>query len=317
MRSGPATKPESERERVITAAFTAHRPYLLDLAYRMLGDIGAAEDTVQEAFTRLLQADTQIEDARGWLIVVTSRLCLDQIRSTRARRDAVHAPQDLEPLIPLGAERPADPADRVTLDDSVRLALLVVMQRLSPAERVAFILHDVFALPFDQIALTVGRPVATCRQLAHRARGKIQHAQTRARDQVQGQRRPELGGAEHRAVVERFIAACATGDLGALTAVLAPDAAGEVLLGPDAATTPRVVHGGHRVARNLITFWGRGTASLVTHPAPGGPAVLAFADRRLAAVLVLTMRGEVIQKVHVIADPRIINLLSAQLTDPH
>jgi RNA polymerase sigma-70 factor (ECF subfamily) len=300
--------PESGRNQAISDAFTAHRPYLLDLAYRMLGEIGAAEDTVQEAFTRLLQSDAPIQDARGWLIVVTSRLCLDQIRSTRARRDAAHAPEDLEPLTPLAAARPPDPADRVTLDESVRLALLVVMQRLSPAERVAFILHDVFALPFEQIALTVGRPVATCRQLARRARGKIQRAEA--------DRRPAIGASEHRLVVEQFIAACSTGDLDALTAVLAPDASGEVYLGPDAARSPGVVRGARLVARNLLTFWGHGAASLVTHPAPGGPAVLAFADRRLAAVLVLTVRGELIGKVHVIADPRILALLSTQLPDP-
>ena len=117
----------------------ANRPYLVNLAYRMLGDVGAAEDVVQEAFVRWSAADG-VDDDRGWLTVVTSRLCLDQLRSAHSRREF---PGDVP-------ERPGagDPADRITLDDEVRLALLVVLQRLPPAERVAFVLHDVFGMPF-------------------------------------------------------------------------------------------------------------------------------------------------------------------------
>ena len=170
---------EQRRDEPVVEAWNAHRPYLIDLAFRMLGDIGAAEDVVQDAFSRLLRTSPgEVEDARGWLIVVTSRLCLDQIRSARARRERPHDASEIEfvgdgrPAASPGA--PLDPADRVTLDDNVRLALQVVLQRLSPAERVVFVLHDIFAVPFESIAQTVGRPAASCRQLARRARQKIE-----------------------------------------------------------------------------------------------------------------------------------------------
>src|SRR5215471_10881144 len=210
----------------IVQAFREHRPYLIDLAFRMLGDIGAAEDAVQDAFTRMLAADVgEIEDERGWLIVVTSRLCLDRIRSARTRRERPHDSAEIEFVAPPAAGRLADPADRVTLDDSVSLALLVVLQRLSPAERVVFVLHDIFGMPFPAVAETVGRAAPACRQLARRARQKIAEGQSGARFDV--------AAAEHRAVTEKFIAACASGDLEGLLAVLAPDAWGDIDLGPD------------------------------------------------------------------------------------
>src|SRR5215467_16086407 len=154
----------------IGQTYREHRPYLVDLAFRMLGDIGAAEDVVQDAFARLMRSGPgEIDDERGWLIVVTSRLCLDQIRSARSRREFARDPGDIEgAALPTRAEL-ADPADRITFDDSVRLALLVVLQRLSPAERVVFVLHDIFQMPFGTIAETVGRTLLACRQLATRA----------------------------------------------------------------------------------------------------------------------------------------------------
>jgi RNA polymerase sigma-70 factor (ECF subfamily) len=289
----------------LTQAWKDHRPYLVDLAFRMLGDIGAAEDVVQDAFSRLARADLAgIEDARGWLIVVTSRLCLDQIRSARMRREQAHDSMDIEFVSP-GSGRPADdPADRVTLDDNVRLALLVVLQRLSPAERVVFVLHDIFQLPFDAVARTLGKPAPTCRQLARRARQKIGDGH--------GGPRFSVDAAEHRQVTERFIAACTNGDLGGLLAVLDPSAWGTVDLGPDSPRTAQVITGAHRVARNLIRYWGQG-ATLVSHPIAGQPAVLGFTGRRLAGVLVFTMRGRLIQSVQVIADPRQLGFLNAQL----
>src|SRR5581483_8281044 len=141
----------------VSEAWRRHRPYVVNLAYQMLGDIGEAEDIAQEAFLRLSRADVnEIEDARGWLTVVASRLCLDQLRSARARYER---PGDIEEQ---PAPRRLDPADRVTLDDEIRTALLEVLRRLSPGERVAFVLHDVFGVPFDSISQTVGRPVGTC-----------------------------------------------------------------------------------------------------------------------------------------------------------
>ena len=301
---------EDQHDERVVQAWKAHRPYLVDLAFRMLGDIGAAEDVVQDAFSRLVKAmPGEIEDERGWLIVVTSRLCLDQIRSARARRERPHDASEIE-FVPAHTEpvgmgaAVADPADRVTLDDNVRLALLVMLQRLTAAERVVFVLHDIFGVPFDMVATTVGRPAATCRQLARRARQKIEDGQ--------GGARFDVGAAEHRQVTEKFIAAAAGGDLDGLLAVLAPDAWGDVDLGPGDPRARGVIHGAERVARNLLRFWGP-HATLVSHPVGGDPALLGFIDRALAGVLVFTMRGEKIQAVHVIGDPRKLSFLSSQL----
>jgi RNA polymerase sigma-70 factor (ECF subfamily) len=289
----------------ISQAYQDHRPYLVDLAFRMLGDIGAAEDIVQDAFTRLMAAKLgEIEDQRGWLIVVTSRLCLDQIKSARSRRERAHDASGIEFVVPPAGQALADPADRVTFDDGVRLALLVVLQQLSPAERVVFVLHDIFRLPFDAVAETVGRSAPACRHLASRARQKIAAGP--------GSARFDIASAEHRLVTEKFIAACSNGDLSGLLDVLAPDTWGDVDLGPAAARLDVVV-GAENVARNLLRFWGQG-ATLVSHHVAGQPAVLAFIRRELAGVLVFTMRGELIAGVHVIGDPRKLDFLSSQLT---
>jgi RNA polymerase sigma-70 factor (ECF subfamily) len=296
--------PGKQDDATISQAYREHRPYLVDLAFRMLGDLGAAEDVVQDAFARLLRADVgEIDDERGWLIVVTSRLALDQIRSARSRRERAHDPGDIEFAAPRAQPALADPADRITFDDSVRLALLVMLRKLSPAERVVFVLHDVFRMPFDTIAQTVGRPTASCRQLAKRARQKIADGRPGARIAIES--------AEHRLVTDKFIAACASGDLDGLLAVLAPDAWGDVDLGP--AAEPRsVVTGAENVAANLLRFWGPGS-TLVSHPVGGQPALLGFHGRALAALLVLRMRGEQVEAVHVIADPAQIGFLSRQL----
>jgi RNA polymerase sigma-70 factor, ECF subfamily len=291
----------------ISQAYQEHRPYLVDLAFRMLGDIGAAEDVVQDAFSRLLRtAPGEIADGRGWLIVVTSRLCLDQIRSARSRRERAHDATEIEFVAPPAAAGLADPADRVTLDDSVRLALLVVLQRLTPAERVVFVLHDVFQMPFGTIAETVGRSTPACRQLARRARQKITSSPTGPRFDV--------AAAEHRLVTEKFIAACMHGDLPGLLAVLAPDAWGDVDLGPAAARPAVVLTGAARVARNLLRLWAG--ATMVTQPVGGQPAVLGFRGRKLVGVLVLRVRDEQVQAVHAIGDPAKLAFVSAQLAGP-
>src|SRR5258708_8699477 len=190
LRSAQGGRRDMDR-RKISQAYADHRPYLVDLAFRMLGDIGGAEDVVQDAFSRLMRADLgEIEDERGWLIVVTSRLCLDQIRSARSRRERAHDAIAIEFVAPPAEPALADPADRVTFDDGVRLALLVVLQRLSPAERVAFVLHDIFRLPFDEVAETVGRSTPACRQLARRARQKIAAGPDSARLGLAPPRRP-------------------------------------------------------------------------------------------------------------------------------
>jgi RNA polymerase sigma-70 factor (ECF subfamily) len=268
-------------------AWRRHRPYLVNLAYQMLGDIGDAEDVAQEAFLRFSRADvSEIEDARGWLTVVASRLCLDQVRSARARYER---PGDV-------AELPApgrfDPADRVTLDDEIRTALLEVLRRLSPAERVAFVLHDVFGVPFDSISQTVGRPVGTCRQLARRARTKFRAAQPKLSD---------VASAEHQLVTEKFITACANGDLEELAGVLDPTVWGVGTILADPPPPQQINHGPDAVATNLLRYlWP--DVTLVSGPV-GGPVLLAFSERRLFAVIVLTIRGSRVMKIEAIADP--------------
>ncbi|ORA07570.1 RNA polymerase sigma factor SigI [Mycobacterium arosiense] len=268
-------------------AWRRHHPYLVNLAYQMLGDIGDAEDVAQEAFLRLSRADvSEIEDARGWLTVVASRLCLDQVRSARARYER---PGEV-------ADQPApgrfDPADRVTLDDEIRTALLEVLRRLSPGERVAFVLHDVFGVPFDSISQTVGRPVGTCRQLARRARAKFQAAQPKLTD---------VASAEHQLVTEKFMTACANGDLEALAAVLDPTVWGVGTILADPAPPQQINRGPDAVATNLLRYlWP--DVTLVSGPV-GGPVLLAFSGRRLFAVIVLTIRGSRVCKIEAIADP--------------
>jgi RNA polymerase sigma-70 factor (ECF subfamily) len=290
----------------IAGAYREHRPYLVDLAFRMLGDIGAAEDVVQDAFARLVRSGAAgIEDERGWLIVVTTRLCLDQVRSARSRRELASDPGQIEVIAPAGGEL-ANPADRVTLDDSVRLALLVVLQRLTPAERVVFVLHDVFQMPFDAVADAAGRSAQACRQLATRARRKIAE---------HGSARLGVTAAEHRRVTEKFIGAAGRGDLHGLLEVLAPDAWGEVDYGPGVPSPHGIVTGAMSVARNMVRFWGP-EATLVSFPGGSQPALLGFIGRELTGVLVLTVRGERVQAIHVIADPAELRFLAIQLAIP-
>ena len=263
----------------------------MNLAYQMLGDVGDAEDVAQEAFLRLSRTDVStIDDVRAWLTVVAGRLCLDQVRSARARYER---PDDIgSEAVTLNQPGRLSPADRVTLDDEVRTALLEVLRRLSPGERVAFVLHDVFAVPFDAIAETVGRPVGTCRQLARRARTKIALAQPKP---------GQVSTVEHQLVTEKFITACANGDLQALVEVLDPTVWGVGTVLGDPAPPPQINHGPHNVAVNLLRYLGPG-ATVVSGPA-GQPVLLAFDERRLFAVIVLTIGEHLITKIEATADP--------------
>jgi RNA polymerase sigma-70 factor, ECF subfamily len=271
----------------VEAAWRSHRPYLVNLAYQMLGDVGEAEDVAQDAFLRLSRSDaSHIDDVRAWLTVVAGRLCLDQLRSARAR----HEQPDESAALDITPSREFDPADRVTLDDEVHTALLEVLRRLTPAERVAFVLHDVFQMPFDEIAETVGRPVGTCRQLARRARAKFSDASPRVSD---------VSDLEHQLVTEKFITACANGDLEALTAVLDPTVWGVATFLGDPTPPPQINHGRDAVAPNLLRFLSRGT--LVTGSV-SAPVVFAFVNRRLVAVLVLTVRDNLILKIEATVD---------------
>jgi RNA polymerase sigma factor (sigma-70 family) len=185
-----------------------HHRYVLNVAYRMLGSVSEAEDIVQDAFARLLRVDlAEIEDVRGWLVVAVTRRCLDELRSARSRREVYVGPWMPEPVIqPSGQDQ--DPADRVTLDDSVRMAMLLVLERLSPAERAAFVLHDVFQFSFEDVAKIVERTPAACRQLASRARRHVRAEASPARFHVDP--------ADLSRVADRFIAAASSGDLNAL-----------------------------------------------------------------------------------------------------
>ncbi|MBJ7336640.1 RNA polymerase sigma factor SigI [Mycolicibacterium sp.] len=278
-------------DREIAAAWRDHRPYLVNLAYQMLGDVGEAEDVAQEAFLRLSRTDVAgVNDIRGWLTVVASRLCLDQLRSARVRLETKMWPEQESALVDVDVVN--DPADRVTLDDEVETAMLEVLRHLSPGERVAFVLHDVFAVPFEEIAETVGRPAGTCRQLARRARAKFAAAAPGAVD---------VGRVEHRRVTEAFITACANGDLRALTSLLDGSVWGVGTVLADPAPPPQINHGPDDVAANVMSHLGS-PATVVSGP-PGEPVLLAFDRGRLFAVVVLTIRGDRVVKIEATADP--------------
>ena len=279
----------------IVSAWRSHRPYLINLAYQMLGDVGEAEDVAQEAFLRLSRTNlADIDDVRGWLVVVAGRLCLDQLRSARMRLETM-LPPDRDAASPA-----PDPADRVTLDDEVSHALLEVLRRLSPGERVAFVLHDVFAVPFDEIAQAVGRPAGTCRQLARRARAKFTEVAP-GRPEDPGSRLRDVAPDEHQRIAERFITACANGDLQALAAVLDPTVWGVGTVLADPAPPPQVNHGPHDVAANLLRYLGPGI--VVVGGPPGESVLLAFEHGRLFAVVVLTIRDGKVVKIEATADP--------------
>lgn len=274
-------------------AWDEHRGFVVDLAFRMLGRIGDAEDVAQETFARLVAADIDdIDDVRAWLVVVSTRLCLDQLRSSRSRRDTMVASVEVDPLDDPAAAT-ADPADRITLDDSISMALAVVLQRLSPPERAAFVLHDVFGFSFEEVAEVVGRTPAACRQAASRARRRVQDGTAPDRFTV------DL--AEQRLAAERFIAACRTGDVGEVVAVLTDDVAGVVQLA--GRTLPPIV-GAENVARNLLRFFGPDTAlTLVSHPVNGEAGVLGFSERRLAVIVALSLEDGLVSHIDAVADP--------------
>src|SRR5438067_4563267 len=240
------------------ALWQEHHGYLRDVAFRMLGSVSEAEDAVQEAFVRLLGVDLdEINDVRGWLVVVVGRICLDNMGSARARREArIDVPYEIT------ADTP-DPVDHVTLDDSVRMALLVLLERLTPPERAAFVLHDVFQFSFDDVSSIVGRSPAACRQLASRARRRV--------EEETGPARFEVEPADERQVAQRFIAACAGGDLEGLMAVLDPDVAGQADIGRPL----EPVVGRENVGRRSIAMFGPSSgASLVSIPINGEPGIL-------------------------------------------
>jgi RNA polymerase sigma-70 factor (ECF subfamily) len=294
-----ASHDTTDHDAQIDALWHEHRLFLLDLAFKMLGNFSSAEDVVQETFSRLLRVDlATIDDVRGWLVVVASRLCLDDLRSARSRR--VDLGTDPEAVTPAATP---DPADRVTLDDEIRMALVVVMQQLSPAERAVFILHDIFGFSFDKAAEIVGRTPQACRKLATRARQHIESDAVPARFLV----RPP----DEERVVERFIAACAGDDLDTLLELLDPDVVGEVDLGPTDSRPLQV--GRDLVAGNLLRFFGtRSGIALVPHPLNGKSGALAFKAHRLFALITFKTGDGRITDIHAIADPHKLAIASLQ-----
>src|SRR5262245_39515933 len=232
---------------------------MVGLARRTLGDAGEAEDVVQEAFGRLARVDLdELDDVRGWLAVVVRRLCLDRVRSSRFRHESVTLGSLPDGVISLPRELAADPAERVTLDDQVQLALAVMLERLSPAERTAFVPHDIFAFPYAAVGEVVGRSTVACRQLASRARRAIREGSDVRRDDV---RRADIEDEQHRAVAERFIEACEGGDIAALMEVLDPDVVGEATLFGVGALLTSV--GRPVIAQRLLGLFGPGTDSVL------------------------------------------------------
>jgi RNA polymerase sigma-70 factor (ECF subfamily) len=278
-------------------AWTNHHRFLLDVAYRLLGSYTDAEDLVQEAFSRLLRTDLDpIEDVRAWLVVVVSRLCLDQLRSARVTREAYIGPWFPEPLL-FADDAATDPADVVTMDESVRFALLVVLERMSPAERVVFVLHDVFDLTFERIGPMVGRTIAACRQLASRARRRV--------DEEGGSARFKIDPAEQQRVVEAFIAACTGGDIKDLLPLLDHSVMGWADIGGTLPAVSRPNVGRDMVAARVMRFFGAESGNrLVLQLINGEPSVVALFEGAVVSVLALSLKDHLISRVYVVSDQR-------------
>ncbi len=265
-----------------------HHDRLVARATRILADRASAEDVVQEAFRRLSGVPIdEINDVGGWLAVVVRRLCLNRLHAASVRHEAIGAETTVV--------SDADPADRVTLDDEVQAALALVLETLTPAERTAFVLHDVFGFPFDAIAAIVGRSPTAVRQLASRARRSI-------RQDAEPDGAVVTEPTRHAAVVERFIAACSGGNIAELVSVLDPDVDGHAeLIGfgtiADSANRPDI-------AQRLIGLFGPGTDSvLVPVTLEGDTAVVVYAWGRLAALVRLEHEHDTIHHIRAFVLP--------------
>jgi RNA polymerase sigma factor (sigma-70 family) len=286
--------------------FQAHRPRLRAVAYRLLGSASEADDAVQGAWLRLDRADTNgVRNLGGWLTTLVARECLDLLRTRRSRREepvGVHLP---DPLV--GAQDGLDPEQQALLAEGVGLALLVVLDTLAPAERLAFVLHDMFAIPFEEIAPIVGRSPAAARQLASRARRRVQGAAPV----------PDADLARQRAVVDAFFAAAREGDFAALVALLDP----EVVVRADAGAVPvgasRVVRGAAAVAEQVLTAGGFGRLARMARPVlvNGAAGVVMATGGRPLAVVGFTVRGGRIVEIDILADPERLRRLDLAVLD--
>jgi RNA polymerase sigma factor (sigma-70 family) len=284
--------------------FEEHRTNLRAVAYRMLGSLAEADDAVQEAWLRLSRSDTNgVENLGGWLTTVVGRVCLDMLRSRRSRREqplGAHVP---DPIV--SPEDGIHPEHEALLAEGVGLALLVVLETLAPAERLAFVLHDMFDVPFDEIAPIVGRSPAAARQLASRARRRVKGAAPI----------PDADLGRQREVVGAFLAAARGADFDALLAVLDPD----VVLRADAGAVPagvsRVIRGAPAVAEQALAFAQR--LGPFARPAlvNGAAGIVAAPGGRPVSVLGFTVRGEKIVEIDILADPARLRQLDLAVLD--
>ena len=283
----------------------SERDHLINLSYRLLGSLAEAEDAVQEAYARWYALSGRQQDAiespGAWLTTVTSRICLDLLGSARARRERYVGQWIPEPLPgpalwstgqPASAE--ADPADRVTLDESVNMAFLVVLESMTPAERVAFILHDVFRYTFAEVAQIVGRTPAACRQLAASARRRIRTAQPSA-----------TPPARQASIVRDFKHAWQAQDISALIALLDPDAVATGDGGGQVSAALQPIEGAEQIARYMSDLAGRAPGSLtfLESSVNGQPGLIAQLDGRTAAVYAFGIAGDQIKHIWAILNP--------------
>jgi RNA polymerase sigma factor (sigma-70 family) len=271
--------------------FQEHRTRLRAVAYRMLGSLSEADDAVQEAWLRLSRADSgQVENLGGWLTTVVARVCLNMLRSRKLRREEPIGVRVPEPIVDRADG--IDPEHEALLADSVGLALLVVLETLSPPERLAFVLHDMFAVPFDEIAPIVERSPEAARQLASRARRRVQgeHAV------------PDADLDAQREVADAFLAAARDGDFDALVAVLDPDVVLRADLGPAPTAGSGEVRGAAKVARRALIYARLG---MVVQPAlvNGAAGAVAILNGEPFSVTGVTVRGGRIVEMDILADP--------------
>ena len=287
--------------------FEEHRAHLRAVAYRMLGSLAEAEDAVQDTWLRLSRAGVdEVENLGGWLTTITARVCLNMLRSRGRRREESLEVRLPDPVVSLDGE--LQPEEEALLADSVGLALLVVLDTLNPAERLAFVLHDMFDLPFEQIAPMVGRTPAAARQLASRARRRVKGADIQAD--------PDL--ARQREVVDAFFAAARGGDFDALVAVLDPGVVLRIDAGARRPAASMAIRGAAAVARQALT--GLATALRATRLRPalvnGATGVIVTRHGQPVTVMGFTVTDGKIAEIDAIADPeRIRKITAAVLTE--
>ena len=288
--------------------FEEHRARLRAVAYRMLGSLSEADDAVQDAWLRLSRSGAnEVENLGGWLTTTVARVCLNRLRSRSRRREeplGVHVP---DPLI--SADGALQPEEEALLADSVGLALLVVLDTLTPAERLAFVLHDMFELPFEEIAPMVGRTPAAARQLASRARRRVSGAKVPA---------PDADLPRQRAVVEAFFSAARGGDFDALVAVLDPDVVLRLDTGARRPAASLMIRGASAVARQALSGLQAALRDAELHPAlvNGGAGVVVTVRGRPLTVMGFTVADGRIAEIDAVADPdRVGKIAAAVLED--